>query len=178
MKRLALLVAVLAVMGCGQEPSHEYHPRLNLGGNVATPYQEYDVVSAFSEALACAPDQITFRLQENTVANPTIAGTVTATGTYIAPGCSSPLIGTTVHLIGEGCGRSGTAAIAISEDLSSVVIAYAVVDPGLPTACLAPVATSVTVLPGQTIQFYARLSFTCRVIYDPVLPASWPTNCP
>ena len=96
---------------------------------------------------------------------------------YTAPHCGTAYIGSVVHVVASGCGKTGTATVALTENLLDLSVAYLVITvPGQP-ACLAADATNATVPPDAQAAFYSRLSFTCHDAYSPALPAPLPPPC-
>lgn len=178
-RNVALLATALALGACGA-PAPDA-PSVDVGsGNRVRPGETRDLVQSFATSLACDPSLLTWSIQESS--NPGFIsprdGAISA-GAFTAPICGSIYVGTVMHVQATGCGRTGVASIAIAqEQLGDVVIAYALVGPGTPGACLARDPTSAPVPIGGTVQFYARLSFTCQVVYVPALPATWPALCP
>jgi len=155
-----------------------------MPGNVASPGQQYALGSSFSDALQCPASALTWTIVENAPPNPPNAGgSLDAAGNFTAPACGSPFVGSTVHITATGCNRSATVAVAVVEDLQSVTLAAAIVTttpPGTipPVTCLAVDPANPAVEAGRTIQFYARLSFSCHDAVTPTLPDTMPPPCP
>lgn len=169
-----LLLALVSVLACTEKVS-----LAAMEGNVAYTGQRYDLRQSFATALNCPATQITWAVQEGDQ-----AGTITTDGIFTPAKCGSPFVGSTVHVIASGCSQTASAAITVAEKFAGIDLAYAVVDPGLPSACLAADPHLITVYAGadggvgQKVQFYSAVTFTCRVSYSPPLPASWPPPCP
>lgn len=165
MKKILSLSLILTACAVSQPP---------VQTSVVYPNESVSV-SALAAAINCPAPSITWSVSENI--GPSVdAGTVDANGNYSAPGCGSPFLGTTVHVVASGCGKSASAAVALSQRVNAVDIAYAVVTSG-GTSCLAADPHNVTVTPGDTIQFYSSITRTCGVDYSPSLPGTWPPAC-
>lgn len=179
---LFLAMIVTVGMGCKIYPTNDDNIRIReLQGNVVYPGQEYLFGPVFAAALECDASQITYSIQESV--DPGFQsprdGVVTQQGVYTAPSCGSPFIGAVQHVIGRGCGKTGIAAMAATQEVvDSIAIAYAVINPETPGACLAPDPLNITVAPGTVIQFYSKLVLTCSEVVSPPPPAGWPPVCP
>jgi hypothetical protein len=185
MKRLFWpLAAVLSsgLVGCGGTAQSDGGDPAQVQvttNNTMTPGEIRSLVDSFAATLACDPGSLAWSIQESTLPGFVSPrdGAISA-GQFTAPQCGSTFIGTIMHVQATGCGKTGTAAIAVaSELLSTVNEAYAVKNPGTAQACLAPDPLNVSAPIGGTVQFYAKLVYTCSTVYSPTLPASWPAAC-
>lgn len=164
--RKVLLAVVLALAACGgpEAPS--------LRTNIVAPGQGGSLLALASSALSCAPTAISWSITEPD------GGTITADGVYKAPPCGSSVIGGTVHIVASGCAKSVTIGISVQEAVQSVTIPYAVEHLADGSTCLSDPALAFAP-PGGTIDFYAAVAMSCRTVYDPPLPATWPPPpCP
>jgi hypothetical protein len=186
MKRLFWPLAVVlssAVVACGgtaqSDGAGAGQDQVTVTNNTMTPGEIRSLVSSFATSLGCDPNSLTWSIQESTLPGFVSPrdGAISA-GTFTAPQCGSSYIGTIMHVQAAGCGKSGSAAIAVaSELLGTVNEAYAVKNPGTAQACLAPDPLNVSVPIGGTVQLYAKLVYSCSTVYSPALPASWPAAC-
>lgn len=168
MRKLAVLLAVVALgVACDHRTTT---PPGGINDTIVVVGDSADLFTAFSQALQCS--DLTWSVQEGTS-----AGTVSATGVFTAPACGSPYVGSIVHVVANGCGKTGVGAVSIAEDLNDVAITHAILVTGA-SSCLLPSPTNITVAPGATVQFYARLRFTCHDVYNPALPSPLPAACP
>jgi hypothetical protein len=176
MKKLAILAAVLFAACDGKPPPTEIGPP-----RVAAPGATVSFLAAFSSALPCAGQALTFSVREQTPAwVPAVDGGITADGVWTAPSCGSAWLGQTIHVDAkcEASGQSAFASIAtVPEVVSGVQIAYAVRLLPLP-ACLLPDPDLVSAMPpGTQIQFYAKVTTSCGDVVTPTPPATWPAAC-
>jgi hypothetical protein len=184
MKRLFWPLAVVllsGLVGCGgtaESGGSTGQDQVQVTNNAMTPGESRSLASSFALALSCDASSLTWSIQESTLSGfqSPRDGAISSGGQFTAPQCGSQFIGTIMHVVATGCGKSGTANIAVaSELLNTVNEAYAVKNPGTASACLAPDPLNVSVPIGGIVQFYAKLTYSCSTVYSPALPTtSWP----
>jgi hypothetical protein len=177
---LAVIVGLALLLSACAPPASAPDPVVPpvVTGNVTGPGGSADLSSAFATALACDASQLTWSISENTAAAPTAAGSVTSAGVFTAPACGSPFIGSSVHVVATGCGKTATAAISISDTFVSLAITAAEVTNPSAAACMAADPLNVTVRPGATVQFFVTFTFACHTAVSPALPSPLPGVCP
>lgn len=181
MKKILVALVSVIMASCSNGVGTIYV--LAAPGNVMYPGTSLEAQTQFATALSCDVTKLQWSLYEagNAGFTSPFDGAVTSAGVYSAPQCGSVYIGTTVHLVAicPTNGNNAVAELAISQDLLSVVdIAYAIVDPGLPTACVAKDPLHVVSTSLQRVQLYTKLTFTCGSAYTPALPSPLPAVCP
>lgn len=179
MRTLAALLALALLAACS--PPEAPRPSVDVGeGNTFAPAESRNLAASFSAALACDPASLTWSIEEAGTlgfASP-LDGVITQTGQFTAPLCGSIYVGTVMHVVASGCGKTASASIAIAEEVLQLLThAFAVVNPGTPGACLAQDARNLSVGIGETVQFYDRLTYTCQDFFVPTPPAAWPVEC-
>jgi hypothetical protein len=172
MKKLAIL-AVLLFAACEGAPAIEIKPL-----PVAKPGQEVSFLTAFTAALPCNGQPLTFSIREQTAAWTALDGGITQGGVWTAPSCGSSWMGQTLHVDAKcpATGQTAFAAIAtVPEIVTGVQMAYAVRLLPLPV-CLLADPTAITGV--VQVQFYAKVVTSCGEVVTPTPPASWPAACP
>jgi hypothetical protein len=158
--RSAALAAALVLLSC-----HGSGPPPNPGGPsaVVLPGESASFLESASQALACDPSAITWAIQEGFV-----GGSVSAAGVYTAPPCGPAFVAGTYHLLAQGCGKVATLPVAVSEEVLQVELACVIVAPG--TTCQDP-AAGITMAPGGTAKFFARVTLSCHSVFSPPIPS-------
>ena len=183
--RLVIPVLVgLALILSGCPGSPEKDPGVQVGvleGNVAQPATQYNLLSSFTTALPCAGQPLVWSIREESTGwNISIDGSISQAGVWISPSCGSAYLGQQIHIDAKctATGQTATATIAtIPEQVSGLVIAYAVVTNVGQAACLAPHPNAPYVTAGGSVAFYAQITTTCGQIVSPTPPSSWPAAC-
>lgn len=183
MKTILLPLFLVALLGCGGAGSDGKTSISVLDGNVAEPGLTYDLRQAFASALNCDPATLVWSIQESSLPGwvPTLDGSITQAGLLTAPSCGSKYVGATLNVQATcpATGRVGIAKVATAQEvLSTIALDVAILNPGTAQACRAATPAQVGAPIGSTVQFYARLNFTCGPVYVPALPDPLPPICP
>lgn len=156
----AALLALVLVACSGPTSSPPVVPE-----PVAKPGATVSLLAIARDALSCPQGALTWSVVEPN------GGSVTQAGDYTAPSCGPAFVAGTYHVQAVGCSRTVAIPVAVAEDVLAVDIVCGVV---AGTNCC---ATSFSVAPGTTIQFYASVTYSCpgHVVYSPTAP---PVSCP
>jgi hypothetical protein len=152
------------------------------------PGTQVEMLPAMASTLVCDPAGLTWSIQEQ-VSNPSawnasVDGSVNQSGVLSAPKCGSAWVGATIHVqaVCASNGKTGVAAVTTAQEiLHTLVPGAAIVSQCGEAACRSNTPTDIQVRPCMaseaptTVDFFARLDFTCGPVFSPALPANYST---